>query len=167
MNILYLLLSLLVIPLVRSSEPKLIKNPYQYVWENYEGNVAGIIRFSIDLDNDNNPELFLGAKSLMGNGGGNFHVFSRTKNESFINWEQIGIDPGMIQILPNKNHKVHSIKGYNHLSYTDGDINVYDFNGTTFKRTEQKRINRSDLEKNISPQKITTEESGLKLNWKP
>ncbi len=55
-----------------NSSKAAIADPYQWVWDNDEGSISGLVRFSLDLNDDGAPEIFVSAKSLIGNGGGPF-----------------------------------------------------------------------------------------------
>jgi hypothetical protein len=144
-----------------------ITDPYKYVWDNDEGSVSGLVRFFLDINGDKIPDLFVGAKSLMGTGGGVFHVFTLNQNHEYTYLGKIDVNPGAIQMLSSVHHGIHDIKGYWHMSAFDGDLNQFAFNGKTFEKTNTKKIKSADFAKNISPGKITTEESGPNLNWKP
>lgn len=166
-------LSLIILPILGTSphlfaaNREVISNPYKYVWDNDEGDASGLVRFFLDVNGDKIPDLFVGAKSLIGNGGGVFHVFTLNRNHEYNYLGKIDVHPQAIQMLPTVHNGIHDLKSYWHLSAFDGDLNLFAFNGKTFEKTNSKRIKFDDFAKTISPEKISTEDSGPKLTWKP
>ncbi len=108
-----------------------VRDPYRYVWDTDEGNVAGMTRFFLDLDDDGTPELFLAANSLIGNGGGPFHVFTKT-DKGYAEIGVVFLSPYGFQLVPDKHQGFHDIKAYTHLSAESGTLVTYVYGGSEY-----------------------------------
>lgn len=122
-------------------------------------------RFFLDVNNDGAPELFLSANSLIGNGGGQFHVFKK-KKEGYAYLGIVFCFPGGIDILPAKRHGFHDLRTCSRLSAQQCDLTVYAFDGRQYAVRSKKVISSSERPKDFKPQMVKEEKSGKVLSWK-
>lgn len=144
-----------------------VTDPYKFVWEADEGATGGLVRFFVDLNDDKIPDLFVGSKSLIGSGGGIFHIFLVSENHKYRALGKVEINPSALEILSAKNHGMHNLKTYWHLSASEGNLVTFVFDGREFKKSATKRIGAAACSKMISPNKMEWQESGKNLSWVP
>jgi len=143
-----------------------ISNPYKFVWSG-EGQASGLVRFFQDVNDDGTPDLFLGAKSLLGTGGGTFHIFKVEGNGRYQYLGSIEMNPSAFEVLSTKGNRLRDLKSYWHLSANEGVLSTFSFDGTAYKISSRNKIKSEDFMKKISPLSIKSEESGKRLNWAP
>jgi len=149
-----------------AAEETLIRDPYKYVWDIAdEGEVAGMTRFFLDLDNDGTPELFLAANSLIGNGGGPFHVFKKAMG-GYREIGEVFISPGDFQVMPQTHQGYHDIKACNHLSAESCTLVTYVYDGAEYKKTTDKVVKGESGKKEILATPVNAERSERELAWK-
>lgn len=149
------------------TESEKTKDPYKFVWSEEDGRVSGMVRFWVDLDGDKKDEVFVGAKALMGTGGGLFHVFKVLGTRNYRYLGKVDVHPETVQILTASRNGFRQFKSYWHLSAENGDLNTFTFDGTKFIKTAKKKINAEDLHKNLTATQINLQDSGPTLTWEP
>ncbi|MGZ3792190.1 MAG: hypothetical protein ACXVCP_07570 [Bdellovibrio sp.] len=167
-------MTLLLIPIVScfllnsafAKDPKIINNPYQVVWDEMEGDVAGLTRFYLDINDDGIPDLFVTGTSLIGNAGAPFHVFL-AEEKKFKDLGEVFLDQNAFQLLKTKHHKVHDIKVCSHLSASECVLRTYVFDGTKYNEKTNRTISGIKFKEEIpSPNSVKFEKSGKPLSWK-
>ncbi|MFH2084304.1 MAG: hypothetical protein ABII20_03125, partial [Candidatus Omnitrophota bacterium] len=140
------------------TENKII-DPYKYVWVQGEGEYQGMMRFYLDINDDNIPDLFLMANALRGSGGGTCHVF--LINES--GYRYIGIlslhEKGF-ELLPTSHNGLRDIKSYWRMGGEEGNLGTCVFNGKKYISQSSERIKSRDYESRITPTNVIVEYSG-------
>jgi len=142
-----------------------IENPYQYVWDD-EGDLEGITRFFLDINGDQTPELFIGANSLIGNGGGEFHVFLKS-GKSYNHLGSVFCSPGGLDVLATKHNGFSDLRTCTHMSAEECTLTIYIFSGEKYEPKSQKLVKASDLPKDFKPIRVEAEQSGKTLKWAP
>lgn len=147
-----------------SGEKSLVKDPYKFVWD-AEGQVGGITRFFLDINDDGQPEIFVGANALIGNAGGEFEIFQKS-GAGFIHLGAIFTHPENLNVLSSKHHGFRDLRTCAHYNADSCDLGTFEFNGSKYKPGKSKMIRGVDLPKDYVRAKVAPERSD-KLIWKP
>lgn len=142
------------------------KDPYQKIWQKHEGKVAGMKRFFVDLNDDGKKELFLGANSLYGNGGGIFYIFQQ-KNLGYKSLGQVFIDLNNFEVSDEKVNGFRIIKSFNKNGLSLGNLNYYQLIEDGYKKTKSEKHDPERKIKLINQTNIQPEDSGDILKWRP
>jgi hypothetical protein len=142
----------------------LVRNPYQMAWED-EGSVEGLVRFFLDLNQDGQPELFVGAKALLGQGGGPFRIFENMKP----GWMLIGevfIHPGAVEVLASRHSGFADLRYCGKVNADACMLTTYAFDGTAYVRLAPPlEVTGAEIGERAFA-RTTPEESGLRLTWR-
>lgn len=150
---------------VFASGPSIVKDPYKYVLKNADG--ESLLRYSLDINDDKIPDLFVGTKALFGAHGGSFHVFLSSAKPEYKYLGKIDVAPSAMEILPAAHSGIHDIKTYWHQSAEDGYLSIFSFSGKKFERKQHRLIKSEAFATSIKPIDVSVEESGPTLDWKP
>lgn len=150
-----------------AAKPTIIADPYKYVWANDEGAMAGLVRYHLDINNDKKPDLFVGPKSLLGTGGGTFHVFVKNSKSGYTYLGRLPmIRPDYTEVVSPGHGGYADLKTYIKKGMGDGDLFTYAYDGTSYVLWKQTPIkNTNDLKLKVAS--VETEESGPMLTWSP
>lgn len=143
-----------------------LENPYKELWEG-EGESQGLTRFFLDLDGDGKDELFVGAKSLLGKGGGLFSIFKETDN-GYVPLGDVFVHPGAFELLPIRHYGFFDLRYCAGVSAELCELIIFVFNGKEYMRSKNPTPPSSirDLG-GYGYAPVITEESGLTLTWGP
>jgi len=121
----------------------LIKNPQDWAKAQFQDRFgdSDLVEFTLDLDRDGVPELFLGAKSSIGNGGGEFWVFKKTI-DGYLKIGNLGLHPKAIRTLPPKAGKWRFATFW-HMSAGMGTLAIYSYDGRVIRQESSKEVNSS------------------------
>jgi hypothetical protein len=150
----------------KGNERACVKDPYQLVWTHDEGQTRGLTRFFLDLNGDGKPELFIAATSLIGNGGGPFHVFL-SSSSCYTDVGSVFLSSGDFEVLNSVHHGLRDIKVYSHLSSATGTLAVYQFDGIKFQMSAERVIKSEEFSKEIKPVTVQFEQSSDAEHWEP
>lgn len=150
-----------------AAKPTMIPDPYKHVWGNDEGGIAGLVRFYLDINNDKKPDLFVGPKSLLGTGGGSFHVFVKNAKDGYTYLGRLPmIRPEFTEVISPGHGGYADLKTYVRKGFAEGDVLTYAYDGSSYVLWKQTQIkNPSDVK--IKPAAVNAEESGPMLTWTP
>lgn len=123
------------------------------------------MRFFIDLDQDGLPDLFVGAKALLGPGDGPFRVYRR----SGVGWLPIGevfVHPGAIELLPSRHAGFVDLRYCGQVSVDACSLVTYVFGETAYGPSASPRVvSEGDLGARAFA-RTESEESGPRLTWR-
>lgn len=116
------------------SDVEIISEPYADLWRG-EGSLQGLLRFRLDLDGDDAPELFLGAKALMGKAGGPFSIFKDVPG-GYAALGEVFLAPGAFEILPIRHHGFFDLRYCAPMGAEACELLTFAFNGRTYVRLD-------------------------------
>lgn len=145
-------------------ESNVVKDPYRLAWED-EGSLEGLVRFFVDVNQDGQPELFVGAKALLGPGGGPFRVYENITS----GWRRAGtlfIHPGLLEMLPSEHAGFSDLRYCGAISAEMCSLTVYAYNGREYMPVSPAQaVKRTDVAGRVHVP-TSPEDSGLELTWR-
>ena len=67
--------------------------------------------YKVDINNDKDPELFVGAKSTRGTGGGIYHIFQKSK-DGYKHLGEVNVHPRSLEVTGPGHNGYRDLKGY-------------------------------------------------------
>lgn len=137
------------------SSLEFVNDPYREVWED-EGSVEGLIRFHLDLDGDDEPELFLGAAALSGKGGGPFFIFKKLE-AGYAALGEVFLYPGAFEMLPIRHNGFFDLRYCAPVSAESCEAMTFAFDRKSYVRADFPRIEGAPRPKNGRFAKVKAE----------
>ncbi len=142
MKIILIFLALLLIYVSANAEGQcskvgsniVISNPLEWAldcfgkYNHYKNMPSDLILGTIDINNDETKELFIGSRKSHGNASGSFYVFKL--NEKYQYLGEINLDLSSIRVV--RGSKEPRLFYYHHMSVETGQIITYEYKNNEF-----------------------------------
>ncbi len=140
-------------------------SPYEMTLARHaQAKKSGTTRFSIDINGDDQRDIFASALGDSAIEGRTYSLFLKNKT-TYQAAGEIFINPKAFQLLSTKHGDVPDILTYRIQSESNGQLEEYHFNGKRYAKASVKKIKSADLEKYLKTEHVMQINSAAGRNW--